>query len=93
MMEIGMIILFFSLSLAAMIISIAFAHRILTETKIKARAFERSYSDDLDTGVKVDEMSQRLNEFRNQRFGRQLVNPEQLRSSISSRTKAKPNKE
>lgn len=87
-MEMGIFILCVFLSLGILIVSAAYAHRILTETKIKARAFERSFFEEKSQETKIDEMSQRLDEFRNQRFGRQLVQPPDVRAAIAARIKA-----
>ena len=90
-METGIFILCAFLSLGVLIVSTAYAHRIVTETRIKSKAFERSFSDERPQEAKLDEMSQRLEEFRNQRFGRQLVHPAMERSAIAARIRAQEN--
>ena len=87
-METGIFIFCMFLSLGTLIVSVAYAHRIVTETQIKSRAFERSFSDGRPQDAKLDEMSQRLEEFRNQRFSRQLVQPTEMRSAIAARIRA-----
>ena len=87
-MEAGILLLCLGLGLGALIVSFAFAHRLVSETRIKEKVFQRSFSDEKSHEVKVDELSHRLEEFRNQRFGRSMSGSADVRNSIVARIKA-----
>jgi len=87
-METGILLLCLGLGLGALIISLAFAHRLISETRIKEKVFQRSFSEEKTQEVKVDELASRLEEFRNQRFGRSMVGAQDIRASIASRIKS-----
>lgn len=90
-METGILLLCLGLGLGALIISFAFAHRLISETRIKEKVFQRSFSEERSQEVKVDELASRLEEFRNQRFGRSMVGNPDIQASITSRIKAEEN--
>jgi len=68
-MDIGIIILCASFGASALLMSIAYTHRMLSETKMKKRALERSLEDHQSEEDKTDELRQRLDEIRKARFG------------------------
>ena len=68
-MDIGIVILCAGFAVSALLISVAYTHRLFSETRMKKRALERSLSEDQNMEIKTDELGRRLEEIRQARFG------------------------
>lgn len=68
MTDLGILICCSGIALAAVTVSAAQAYKIITEIKIKKRAFEASLREPRAPEVDPDELNKRLEEFRRARF-------------------------
>lgn len=87
-METGILLLCVCLGIGSLIISSAYALRLMSETKIKEKAFERSFVEDRVQEAKTDELTHRLERFQNQRFGVPMMPQNDPRAVIAARIRA-----
>jgi hypothetical protein len=87
-MDLGILILLSSISVGVLIVSYAFAHRLISETEIKKKAFDKSINNPSHE-EKVDELTNRLERFQNLSFGRPMAPVSaDPRSAIAQRIRA-----
>jgi hypothetical protein len=87
-METGILLLCICLGVGCLIVSSAYALRLTSETKIKEKAFERSFAEDRSHEAKTDELTHRLERFQNQRFGVPMMPQNDPRTAIAARIRA-----
>ena len=67
-MDLALVIFGTGLGTGVLVVSLAYAYRLISETRIKRKAFEVSLGEERNVAQETDDLQKRLDELRKSRF-------------------------
>ena len=85
-MNVALVLLCGGLGLGAVIVACAFAYKLVLETRIKRHVFERTAAEQKDEDTAANDLTRRLEAFRRERFGKNLMTDQDTSVGMLSTT-------